>query len=172
MKCCLNAAAIRTLNLFFLKPKMQLMTSYMALTTCQQSWKSVGQLTLFFLLLHGENHSTHWTNFSAGIRPVMGSVASVIILMWDFKFSRRRVWCSGRQSFYMAVYPRRQLWTSIILMFTWASCISRMVICVSSSLALRLAHFLADVTRSLWSAARRRSVSRLAISSLLLMLIL
>jgi hypothetical protein len=52
--------------------------------------------------------------------------------MWDFKFSRRRVWCSelssgtlipddggsthlwnvGRQSFYTAVHPRRQFWTT------------------------------------------------------------
>jgi hypothetical protein len=51
--------------------------------------------------------------------------------MWDFKFSRRRVWCSelssgmirdgggsthlwnvGRQSFYTAVHLRRQFWTS------------------------------------------------------------
>jgi hypothetical protein len=43
--------------------------------------------------------------------------------LWDFKFSRRRVWCSGlssgmyclwnvgRQSFYTAVYLRRQFWT-------------------------------------------------------------
>jgi hypothetical protein len=47
--------------------------------------------------------------------------------MWDFKFSRRLVWCSelssddggsthlwnvGRQLFYTAVYPRRQFWTT------------------------------------------------------------
>jgi hypothetical protein len=51
------------------------------------------------------------------IRPFMQSASHVVtyksIILWDFMFSRRRVWCSELSYgiFYTAVYPRRQLWT-------------------------------------------------------------
>jgi hypothetical protein len=52
--------------------------------------------------------------------------------VWDFKFSRQQVWCpelsSGiycrvkrRQSFYTAIYPRRQLWTYFLYFFKMAT---------------------------------------------------
>jgi hypothetical protein len=57
------------------------------------------------------------------------------VVSWDFNFSRRRVWCSElfsgiydcRQSFYTAVYPRRQLWTlcslGVYRRFRYAYCL-------------------------------------------------
>jgi hypothetical protein len=67
------------------------------------------------------NLSGNWKYF---IATYSLSLLILSYAMWDFKFSRRRVWCSELSSglycrvkclssFYTAVQPRRQLWTSL-----------------------------------------------------------
>jgi hypothetical protein len=103
-------------------------------TICRnRTWKAWTGLTW---LMIDSNDSTLW---KFKLRK------SEAVLNWDFKLSRRRVWCSelsseiycrvipddgdsthlwnvGRQSFYTAVYPRRQLWTVL-------NCLSNYLLC-------------------------------------------
>jgi hypothetical protein len=62
-----------------------------------------------------DDHVGFWV-----IEPIIMMSLSTVQIVWDFKFSRRpddggstHLWNVGRQSFYRAVHPRRQFWTTV-----------------------------------------------------------